>query len=151
MNTFLPYPDFAQSAAVLDRARLGKQRVEAKQIYLALTDPTYGWQNHPAVKMWRGHEWTLTIYGQYICLEWSRRGYKDTLWGWFNARCHECQQKYIETHVGNPERPSWLGDAAFHRSHQSNLLRKDHEYYFRFFPDVPDNLPYIWPTPSPTT
>ena len=32
MQTFLPYPDFARSAAVLDRQRLGKQRVEVLQI-----------------------------------------------------------------------------------------------------------------------
>ena len=32
MQTFLPFPDFQQSAAVLDRVRLGKQRVEALQI-----------------------------------------------------------------------------------------------------------------------
>ncbi|HET9348893.1 MAG TPA: pyrimidine dimer DNA glycosylase/endonuclease V, partial [Arthrobacter sp.] len=31
MQTFLPFPDFQQSAAALDRARLGKQRVEALQ------------------------------------------------------------------------------------------------------------------------
>jgi len=30
MQTFLPYPDFARSAAVLDRQRLGKQRLEAR-------------------------------------------------------------------------------------------------------------------------
>ncbi len=34
MQTFLPYDSYADSAAVLDRARLGKQRVEAKQILL---------------------------------------------------------------------------------------------------------------------
>lgn len=28
MQTFLPYPDFVESASVLDRQRLGKQRVE---------------------------------------------------------------------------------------------------------------------------
>jgi len=32
VRTFLPYPEFDRSAAVLDRARLGKQRVEVLQI-----------------------------------------------------------------------------------------------------------------------
>ena len=32
MQTFLPYPDFVKSAQCLDYRRLGKQRVEAKQI-----------------------------------------------------------------------------------------------------------------------
>ncbi len=37
MQTFLPYADFERSAAVLDRQRLGKQRVETLQIFQALT------------------------------------------------------------------------------------------------------------------
>jgi len=142
MQTFLPYPDFAQSARVLDMRRLGKQRVEAKQIYLALTDPSYGWQNHPAVKMWRGHCHALACYGWIVCDEWIQRGYKDTLRTWFMDKMVEGEQLRYNT----VNCPRWLGDVNFHRSHQSNLLRKDHEYYFRFFPDVPDNLPYIWPT-----
>lgn len=123
--------------------RLGKQRVEAKQIYLALTGPSYGWQNHPAVRMWRpnGNIHTLNClaaYGAIVCREWRSRGYKDTLHDWFMERIY-CDLSWC---LGKPE---WIGNAEFHRSHQSNLLRKDHEYYFRFFPDVPDNLPYIWP------
>ena len=33
MQTFLPYPDFRESLESLDYKRLGKQRVEAWQIY----------------------------------------------------------------------------------------------------------------------
>lgn len=32
VQTFLPYLSFAESAAVLDRSRLGKQRIEALQL-----------------------------------------------------------------------------------------------------------------------
>jgi len=38
--------------------------------------------------------------------------------------------------------PGWLGDPAFHRSHQSSLLRKNPAHYTF---DVPDDLPYVWP------
>jgi hypothetical protein len=41
VQTFLPYPDFAASAAALDTL-LGKQRVEALQVLRALTRPGYG-------------------------------------------------------------------------------------------------------------
>ncbi len=41
--------------------------------------------------------------------------------------------------------PAWLGDDAFHRSHRSSLVRKDPEFYGPQFPDVPDDLPYVWP------
>ncbi|MFP3464126.1 pyrimidine dimer DNA glycosylase/endonuclease V [Leifsonia sp. SIMBA_070] len=53
VQTFLPYPSFARSVRVLDRARMGKQRVEALQVLRAITVPGYGWRNHPVAKMWR--------------------------------------------------------------------------------------------------
>lgn len=138
MQTFLPYPSFQASAMVLDRQRLGKQRVEAKQIYLALTDPTYGWQNHPAVKMWRGHQRTLAYYGLHICQEWRNRGYNDSLWEFFWKHCEGRTDEAA---------PSWLGNHLFHKSHQSNLIRKYPDWYTCQFPGVPNDLPYVWPVP----
>ena len=44
--------------------------------------------------------------------------------------------------------PPWLGDPALHRSHQSSLVRKDPAFYKEKFPDVPDDLPYVWPVRS---
>ena len=44
--------------------------------------------------------------------------------------------------------PAWLGREDFNRSHQSSLLRKDPEHYRPQFPDVPDDLPYVWPEPA---
>ena len=57
MQTFLPYPDFKKTAKCLDYRRLGKQRVECKQILNALQKrkggiTKGGWVNHPATKMW---------------------------------------------------------------------------------------------------
>lgn len=42
MQTFLPYEDFEQTASVLDRQRLGKQRVETLQLLKALTAGVHG-------------------------------------------------------------------------------------------------------------
>lgn len=64
MQTFLPIADFEQSLKCLDYRRLGKQRVEAKQI-LNVLSPDYdkkGWRNHPAVLMWKGYEESLKYY-----------------------------------------------------------------------------------------
>ena len=74
MQTFLPYRNFQKTAKSLDRQRLGKQRVEAWQILQAITNQDYGWQNHPAVKMWRGYETALSEYGIDVCKEWIDRG-----------------------------------------------------------------------------
>ena len=57
MQTFMPYEDFRKTFECLDYRRLGKQRIEAFQILRCLEGLTSGWKNHPAVKMWRGHEW----------------------------------------------------------------------------------------------
>jgi hypothetical protein len=70
MQTFLPYSSFERSAEVLDYRRLGKQRVEAYQILCALSDSKYGWQNHPAIRMWRGYDAALIAYYSAVCREW---------------------------------------------------------------------------------
>lgn len=44
--------------------------------------------------------------------------------------------------------PRWLADEEFHRSHRSSLVRKDPDFYRPLFPDVPDDLPYVWPERS---
>jgi hypothetical protein len=133
MQTFLPYPSFIRSAECLDDKRLGKQRVEAKQIYLALTRIGYGWKNHPAVKMWKGYEQALLNYGFIVCCQWRLRGFNDTLKDFFGDKIKDI-----------PMNPSWLTEELC-RSHQSNLIRKSPEHYRYLWPDVPDDLPYIWP------
>jgi hypothetical protein len=139
MQTFLPFPSFTESAAALDYKRLGKQRVEVKQLLLALGIPvgehvpkSSSWRNHPACRMWAGHIVALADYGVRICDEWRDRGYNDTLLPQFEVLV-TCDPTY----------PPWLGYDAFHRSHQSNLKRKDPIYYKSF--NVPDNLEYVWP------
>lgn len=140
MQTFLPYENFADSARVLDMRRLGKQRVEALQILQALSPSSEShWRNHPATKMWRGHESWLGSYSRAICDEWTSRGYRDTCRDKINAILHE----HFDT---ISRRPEWLGNEALHRSHRSNLVRKLPEFYApQFETGLPDDLPYIWP------
>lgn len=126
-----------KSAKALDRKRLGKQRVEAWQIYRALTIPGYGWGKHPAVKMWRGYENALVIYALAMCDEWERRGYRN---GEMRDKLEGLYRKMNDLKL-----PNWLGDPKFHRAHRSNLIRKDSEFYKKKWPKVPDDLPYVWP------
>ena len=77
MQTFLPYVyDFKQTARVLDNKRLNKQLLEGRQIYAALTGRSTGWVNHPATRMWAGHENMLVEYLEAIKNECDRRGIK---------------------------------------------------------------------------
>lgn len=99
-----------------------------------------GWASHPATNMWRGHEWSLLNYQAATCEVWTGYlGHMDScfnktvaLYFWVNPKC-------------STQPPAWLGDEDFHRSHQSNLIRKDRDHYGPLFPNVPDDLPYVWP------
>ena len=138
MQTFLPYSDFLSSAGCLDSKRLWKQVLEADQILRTLAGVRQGWQNHPAVRMWRGYEDALLSYRDTIVQEWLRR------------------RLYAPpgiVRIAPPcEPPPWLGDPRLHASHRSALLAKDPDHYGQFnWPEEPMNLTlkplaYYWPT-----
>ncbi|HEX4815934.1 MAG TPA: MSMEG_6728 family protein [Nonomuraea sp.] len=150
MQTFLPYPDFSVTAAVLDPLRLGKQRVEALQVLRALTVPGYGWRHHPVVRMWTGYEEALVRYGLEVCARWCSIGRADTCAATMTGEL--AQRRGVAAARPQPELaaagelPPWLGDADFHRSHRSALLRKNPAFYRPLFGDEPDDLDYVWPT-----
>lgn len=136
MQTFLTHYDlsphfvFTETAKTLDYKRLGKQRVEAKQILNALFGLSKGWVNHPCTRMWRGHEELLMLYHDIMIAEWMRRGFNNTM------------MQFRANPVG--EMPDWFSPELV-RSHRSNLIRKYPEYYLPKWTEVPDHLPYIWP------
>lgn len=139
MQTFLPFPNYYDSAIVLDNKRLGKQRVEALQIYRALTEPDYGWQHHPAVRMWEGYERSLCLYGFFVCNQWEVRGFTDNL----GLKFFEISSQDLAGQ--DLSKPPWIG-GPIHASHRSNLLRKYPEHYGQFGWEEPNDLPYYWPT-----
>ena len=140
MQTFLPYANFSESAKCLDYKRLGKQRVEVLQILNALYGISTGWKNHPAVKMWKGSEDWLVIYGTAICTEWKSRGYKDT--------CEDKIRNFYKNVACNSNFPKWLKDdgSFICSSHRSALLFKNYEHYSRFNWKEKPEINYYWPT-----
>ena len=135
----MPYPDFLRTAQCLDRVRLGKQRVEASQIYRIVGKGHRNkWFNHPAVRMWRGYSNALIIYYNTMLEEFARRPKKN------GQMCQNIKLKPMQTE-GEVIMPKWLGDKDFHQSHMSNLLRKDYTYYSQYGWDLPSDLPYVWP------
>lgn len=133
MQTFLPYSDFAKCARVLDRQRLGKQRVECKQILVACAYGSKGWVNHPIVKMWRGYEFNLRQYAIAICNEWISRGYKDNLLPFFEG-----------AELRHSGAMPFIGNRAFHSQYRRILYGKNPVYYSVYFGKlIPlDSLPY---------
>lgn len=165
MQTFLPDPEFAASAALLDTPRLGKQRVETLQILRALTLPEYGWRNHPAVVMWRGRVDALVRYGLDCVDEWRRRGFPDTTAAQIAEFAPDVVNLTQDDLQAAGRLPGWLGRTELHRSHRSKLLGKDPDHYAPLFgrgartpagatepglDDVlPDDLDYVWPGADP--
>lgn len=138
MQTFMPHKSFRESAECLDMKRLGKQRVEVLQLLNSFHKTDYkGWKNHPAREMWRGHENALALYGMVVCEVWLERGYKDTCWAKINAYYDKSKPTTM---------PSWFGMTDLHTSHKSNLIRKNPDHYKQLWPDIPDNIPYVWST-----
>jgi hypothetical protein len=136
IQTFLPCPTFYDSARVLDYRRLGKQRVEAWQILRTLRGESSGWANHPAVRMWRGHEFDLCHYGIVMCTEWLQRGYVDTMLPRFENTVD---------HLESTGPPPWMGDDAFHSSHRAALLFKHPAHYRLMGWSESPALAYVWP------
>ena len=135
MQTFLPLPDFAASAACLDWQRLSKQRSEVLQLLKAVNNPGDRLHKHPACIMWWGFSDALVDYGLAICDEWISRGYDD-----------DTRRKILAFRSTDLKSiPKWIGEANFHASHRGNLLRKDFSWYSKFgWTDSP-LLPYVWP------
>jgi Pyrimidine dimer DNA glycosylase len=149
MQTFLPYRDFERSAAVLDPARLGKQRVETLQVLRAIVLPDYGWRHHPAVTMWRGRVPALVRYGLACVDAWTAAGRADTTRQQITEFAPEVVGRSQHELADAGLLPRWIGDGAVHLSHRSALVRKDPGYYRRVFGDVPADLPYVWPGADP--
>jgi hypothetical protein len=152
MQTFLPVADFAESARLLDSPRLGKQRVETLQILRAIELPDYGWANHPAVLMWRGRTPALAAYGLAMARIWQERGFADSTEPQIGEFAPDVVGMPQQELAGAGLLPSWLGDEDLHRSHRSNLIAKDPDFYRPRFTELfgpePDNLPYVWPGPD---
>ena len=160
MQTFVPLIGSADTAKVLDRARLNKQALEGWQILMTLTelDPQgnhrvpKGWVNHPAVKMWRGYEGALTLYVLAMVREWERRGYKSTIA--LKALSTYIQAVKMGKIKHSTQLPPWMKDSKHFRdiasSHRMALLSKDYEWssQFGWAEDKgvrPDSYDYIWP------
>lgn len=162
MQTFVPLTSsFEDIARTLDRARLNKQALEGWQILMTLLelDPQgnyrapKGWVNHPAVKMWRGHEMTLYIYIQAMVDEWKRRGYKSTIGDKAKATITVAITRgLLDGTVSAP--PMWVSDMSKFKevasTHRLALLNKDYEWYSQFkWPEDtgsrPETYEYLWP------
>ena len=133
MQTFLPHSNLILSAQALDSKRLNKQILEAYQILNVLSgnSPTGAWRNHPAVLMWKGHEYSLRSYAYTMIGEARKRGIKVDK----NQENIANLEKRFSNRWGDKS-PKWFGDNTklmrITTTHKANLFRKDPIYYAHF-------------------
>lgn len=140
MQTFLPLPNYYESMRCLDKSRLGNQVWRE-----GMTLIRGRWKNHPACKMWIGHEYHLGLYllaGWQVLLERGKE-YVE-----LRKKIEIEMEKHSDTGA-----PKWFGNDKLHSSHRKALLYKNQEWYSQFgwseSPDVPNEqgkLNYWWPT-----
>lgn len=161
MQTFVPLTSsFEDIAKVLDNKRLNKQALEGWQILMNLLelDPegnhriSKGWSNHPAVRMWRGHEVALYRYIIAMVDEWKRRGFKSTIGD--KAHATMLRATHLGLIDGHSDNPQWLSSSdqfsIIASSHRLALLSKEYEWYSQFGwredPGYrPETYEYVWP------
>lgn len=155
------------TATVLDRQRLGKQRVECLQILKTLKKGEF---YCPSCNMTLTHfNPHKTGYHCYNCemplkrTAWYNhpavqqwRGYEQGLMLYLKEICREwvnrgykdtCWEKALE--IVPPKEPvllpNWFGNESFHASHRAALLAKNPEWYEQFAWKETPKIEYIWP------
>lgn len=116
--TFVTSSNLKECAQVLDNKRLGKQRVEAKQILDIIEGKSGGFAHHPIVEMWRCYPDALKLYINAMIDEWVERGFKNTM------------EKYD---VDDVKYPWWFNWKYLHLSHKCSLMRKNPDHYKSIF------------------
>ena len=136
VNVFNTDADPETCVSRLDRQRLGKQRLECKQIIDIVEGK--GERKHPAIDSWAPYIRYLKVYYNAALKEWERRGYKNTL---------------LKPYPDDPEAPKpwWFSHPQVHLSHRCALMLKNPEHYNQYFESkdvwTQEHLKwgYIWP------
>lgn len=154
MQTFLSEPTLIECAQALDNKRLNKQILEAYQILNVLSgnSTTGAWRNHPAVLMWKGHEYSLRTYAYSMIEEAKKRGIKIDK----NKNNIDNLESKFSDRWGT-DKPKWFNQTVYKRimtTHRANLYRKDPIYYAHYASAVNselnkpccDKCQYFWVT-----
>lgn len=152
IQTWLPFPNFRESAQALSDSDLELQRYHVLHIIETLHlvetsdlpeeyDKTDVSDLSLVCNMWREYEMQLCEYGLEICDEWSvRNRIPDPL--------YQHIAKHLEWATSDDAlmgTPQWFGNIDFHDSHKSALFRKNPEHYRETLGFDPRVDKIIWP------
>lgn len=154
MQTWLPVPNFKDSARSLTGEDLRTQRLQVLQLIEEFHQipredtklPSSYTRGHldedsHVYKMWYGYELQLIEYGVTCCEELAvRMGKSDPIYD--KLAMH---YDWAETEEAPFSKPNWFGDVDFHISHQAALVRINKRHYSQFFKVVDTTVPLVWP------
>lgn len=136
MRTWLPVANVTASMQALHDDDLDSQIIEAG---LCLRELFGDAQRTPTGAMWHGYEGGLWSYFLHACQEQQRRGV-DT-----SALVTRGFRLLPRGEVLRPYMPRWYGYRPIHLSHASTLIRQRPDHYARLWPEVPLDMPLLWP------
>lgn len=140
MMTLLPLANVTASVQALHDEDLEIQMVDAGRLLRMCAEPFRS--DTLVTAMWRHYEGGLLAYFLNVCKELQRRGVgRGVDWairqGWFIAESAGWDLR--------PLMPRWFGYRPVHLSHASYLIRERPSYYAQHWPDVPLDMPVLWP------
>lgn len=138
MMTFIPVANLTDTVRALHDEDLEIQMLDAGRALRQCAE------NYPSliVPMWRQHEGGLLSYFLSVCKELQRRSIgRGVEWairqGWLIAEEASWDIR--------PLMPRWFGYRPIHDSHASALIRHRPTHYARMWPNVPLDMPTLWP------
>ena len=139
----------------LDYRRLGKQRIEAKQIIESLENNSLGWSKHPATLSFSKNIDSLKAYYNICIQEWINRGYKCNMKIYdeideskYSPLICEFDGKKAIFHEDNEKSyPKFVSFPPYFYAHRASLYRKNNNFYSsKNFPEEYLEKGYFWPS-----
>lgn len=165
VNIFIIVPNIQLTADMMDKKRIGKQRIEVKQIIDILEEidkngssKSKSRVSHPAIKSWIGYTNHLKVYFNIIVRKWISYGFKN------NYELYDIDERpynivpcifdgktasYDISKFNQYSFPFWVSFPPFYMSHQASLCRKDPLHYRGLLRDELKpflNNGYFWPS-----
>jgi hypothetical protein len=140
MMTYLPLANVTLSVQSLHDSDLSLQIIEAGRALRQCSVKKYS--SFDIVAMWRGYEGGLYHYFLQCCREAQRRDLLDVM---RFLRAGHALVVGAGWHARPPLMPRWYGSRRIHQSHASTLIRLRPDHYAHHWPDVPLDMPVLWP------
>lgn len=141
--TYLPLANVSDSVALLHREDLLLTTVDALKTLACLADLRVPEKKRSLCeRMWLGYEGGLWFYFLTCCKEMQRRTESAVV---TLVKHGMAVAEPAGFAAAPPLLPRWFGWRPIHRSHASTLIRQRPTHYGQRWPDVPLDMPVLWP------